>query len=233
MEKYWQAVEKPYDRRFMLDLETTGVDENKDDILEVGILEVQWPFKHGQYWVPGHSFNFVFHNKRQPDNLFAKEQMAELYKLCNETPEENTIELCRIRMIDWLGSLGVKRPNGMKIMGMSIASLDIPFCLKHKLLEKQGYKPDPNDPTKEVATGDFHYRMHEQQGGIELCMKAIGYMGDRSAFVDMIREVYTTAIPEESPAALAGACKPHRALYDCYKQVDIENGLIHMLRHWK
>lgn len=230
---YWDAVKNPHDRRFMLDLEATGVNIETDDILEVGVLEVQWPHKHSMYWVPGRSFNFVLHSKRKPENAFARNTMAGLYKLCNETPETSNISSCREALSKWLDTFDVRRPDDVHIMGNAVSNFDIPFTIKHKLLEPSGYIQDPEDRNKEIMTGDFHYRIHEQQGGVELAMKVIDFKGERRAFVEFAREAYPTPIPKESPAALGGACKPHRALYDCYKQVDLENGLIHLLRKWK
>lgn len=233
MEELWERVTDPFDRRFMLDLETTGVNIETDDILEVGVLEVQWPRRHSMYWVPGMAFNFILHNKRQPESAFARKEMADLYKLCNETDESQDIALCRKELIKWIDSLGVKRPGGVHIMGNTAANFDVPFAVKSGLLEPSGYVQDPKDPTRETMVGDFHYRIHEQQGGTELAMKVIGYTGRRKPFVDMAREIYTTPIPDNSPAAISGACKPHRALYDCYTQVDLENGFIHLMRNWK
>ena len=106
VDNYLTTVDDPVDRRLMLDLETKGVNVETDDILEVGVLEVQWPRKHSMYWVPGKSFNFVIHNKRQPETAFARREMEGLYKLCNETPKSQDIASCRKALIKWFDSFG-------------------------------------------------------------------------------------------------------------------------------
>jgi hypothetical protein len=74
----------------MIDIEATGIDPTKEELLAVGILECTWD---GNFWQPGRAKEWVLHTDRQPESEFAKEHMTALYAKCNAAPNCMTIQL--------------------------------------------------------------------------------------------------------------------------------------------
>jgi hypothetical protein len=104
-------------------------------------------------------------------------------------------------------------------MGWNVTMLDIPF-----MLEKGYLRPFYRQTVEgmEISTGDFHYRVYEQSGSISLAQCVLG-VENRNDLVARAQVDYPEiALPEDG--------KDHDALYDCYRQLKVENGLIRLLR---
>ena len=67
------------EKHFMIDIETTGIDHTKEDLLSIGILEAEFSQR---YWRPGRSKEWIVRCERKPESEFAKEHMAALYEQC-------------------------------------------------------------------------------------------------------------------------------------------------------
>lgn len=64
------------EKHFMIDIEATGIDHTKEDLLSIGILEAEFSQR---YWRPGRSKEWIVRCERKPESEFAKEHMAALY----------------------------------------------------------------------------------------------------------------------------------------------------------
>src|SRR5690606_39907279 len=94
-----------------------------------------------------------------------------------------------------------------------------PFLVAKGCLHPSKYETGPDG--KDVRVGDFHYRIYELGGAVSLAQNVLGY-SDRQALTEAAREAY----PElELPEG-----KEHDAIYDCYRQLRMLNGLIRMTR---
>jgi hypothetical protein len=201
------------EKHFVLDIEAVNTDKKRDDILQIALLEAD--FIDG-FWKPGKFYNRFLHTSCQPESQFAKENMVELFKLCNSVAP-NTAEEIRQEMLAFFKECKV-RPPYVYFMGWNATMMDIPFLEEQQYL-RPFYRETVNGV--DIPTGDYHYRVYEQSGSISLAMCVLG-MENRNELVNLAFESY----PEiEMPPG-----KPHDALYDCYQQLRIENGLIRLVR---
>ena len=86
------------EKHFMLDIESTGIDSSKEDLLQIGILEADFD---GNKWVAGRTLEIIQHTDKKPESVFAKEHMAKLYEVCNRAPKW---EAENIRWMLWISS---------------------------------------------------------------------------------------------------------------------------------
>ncbi len=209
------------EKHFMIDIETTGVNQETDEILEIGIVEIEnVSMTNGAYWyLTGRQFHKVLHSNRQPESEFAKKHMTALYELCNDTPESENYEKARreifqfIHPNDWNDEF--KEHSEPKLfMGWNASNFDMPFMFNKGLL-RPSYYTQVNG--KETLCGDVHYRIYEQTGSVQLLSDVTGL--DRKTIEVLAMDLNPTNIklPEG---------KEHDALYDCYKQIIMQNGLI-------
>jgi hypothetical protein len=203
------------EKHFMIDIETTGIDPAKEDLLQVGVLELD--FKEG-YWWPGKSLEITQHTGRQPVTAFAKKHMTALYEKCRNQPWLSP-ELFRENLLQFFRECGANPPD-VYLMGWNASNFDIPFLMHHRVLVPSTYQQ--NADGTETRVGDFHYRIYELGGAVSLAQNVLGYGEDRTGLLNVAKESMTeTHLP---------AGKEHDALYDCYAQVRLLNGLIRMMQ---
>lgn len=202
------------ERHFMIDIETTGIDPKKEDLLEVSILEL---VQRNGYWVPGRSTTFLNGTTRKPESEFAKKHMVQKYEMCNmvaPAPAE------RIRQVltDFFKSCGCEGAKDTYLMGWNASNFDIPF-----LVEKGALVPNYYETVngKDEMRGDFHYRVYEMGGALSITQNVVNI--DRNL---LIKAAFNNYPEIEMPEGF----KEHDALYDCYRQARILNGLIRILR---
>jgi hypothetical protein len=110
-------------------------------------------------------------------------------------------------------------PPDVYLMGWNASNFDIPFLMHHRVLVPSTYQQ--NADGTETRVGDFHYRIYELGGAVSLAQNVLGYGEDRTGLLNVAKESMTeTHLP---------AGKEHDALYDCYAQVRLLNGLIRMM----
>jgi len=205
------------EKHFMVDIESTGVDIERDEILQVGILEVTWA---GRQWEPGRNLEFLIRSERQPESAFAKEHMADLYRRCNEVKPESRSAM-RNRILGFFLECGAKNVNETYLMGWNASNFDVPFLVAWQLLRPSRYETQPDGTDKMV--GDFHYRIYEIGGAVSLVQNLLN-APDRNGLLERARAAFPIP-PEQMPAG-----KPHDALYDCYSQLQLLNGLLCLAR---
>lgn len=203
------------EKHFMIDIETTGIDPTREDLLQVGILELD--YAEG-FWRPRRSIEFEQHTGRKPESAFAKAHMTALYEKCNRAPYASPENL-RKAILAFFRACGAESPN-VYLMGWNASNFDIPFLVHHRLLVPSSYQMGPDG--KDVMVGDFHYRIYELGGSVSLAQNVLGYE-DRNKPLEDAKAAY----PEiELPEG-----KQHDALYDCYAQTQLLNGLIRLVRN--
>lgn len=205
-------------KHFMLDIETTGIQPDQHDLLQIGCLEVDFDPKT-RLWKSGKWIELLVHSDKKPQSEFAKENMAALYDRCNKA-EYQPASYYRGALTSFFAVCGAKAPN-VFIMGWNASNFDLPF-LQHKgILRPSGYVTEYG---KDRQVGDTHYRVYEIAGAIGLALNVTG----------MERE---TLLDEALKLGLASGVKlpegkDHDALYDCYKQLAQLNGLIEIMRNY-
>lgn len=204
------------EKHFMLDIETTGIDPAKEDLLQIGILECDFT-KEG-YWQPGRSFELLQGSGRQPENEFAKKFMAPLYKRCNQAPYQIPADI-RYQIKKFFNECGAIAPN-VYLMGWNASNFDIPFLCHHGILKPNYYETSYDG--KDIMRGDFHYRVYEIGGSVSLAQNVMQKQ-DRKLFLEEVQ-----SLPQRF--ALPAQREQHDALFDCYKQLHLLNGLILAMR---
>lgn len=191
---------------FMIDIETTGVEPQKEVVLQLAIVEMNFI---GGLWEKGKTFNFIQHTDRQPTTKFARDHMVELYAACNKAPfvppakvREDVLAFCK--------SCGAEPPN-VFFAGWNAGIFDIPFLEYHGYLKTAKYIDDQ-------LTGDCHYRVYEISGALQLVANVRG-----NNEINLVLKEAQKMSPK-----LEGA--RHDALYDCERQIHILNALIQMMR---
>lgn len=197
----------------MIDIEATGIDHAKEDLLSIGLLEADWD---GKRWLAGASKEWFVHTDREPESQFAKEQMAELYAKCRAAPVLTT-ERLRWEVLEFLRSHGTTGATDTYFMGWNASNFDLPFLVAKGILVPSSYATVDG---KDQQVGDYHYRVYEMGGAISLAQNV--KEEEREKLIERARE----ALPVlDSPAG-----KKHDALHDCYTQLHLLNGLIQICR---
>lgn len=207
------------EKHFMIDIEATGVDKDKDQILEVGIVEIQQvELSHGRFWVPtDRQYHKILHYAGQPETPFAKQHMKELYKQCNEAPVSSNysqmadeLQLFIHPELDDLDKYATPK----LFMGWNASNFDLEFMFRKKVLTPSYYATVDG---KEEIRGDVHYRVYEQTGSLQLICDITG----------LSRKTVEALALELNPTELKlPKGKEHTAIYDCYRQIILQNGLI-------
>lgn len=210
------------DHMVMLDIETTGVDFKKDDILQIAMVHMELrqddealPPK----WVPGNNFNFKLHTDKKPMSQFAKEHMVALYKQCNAIKRMSARKV-RERVLRGLNRIWPMSLGPIQFSGWNAGIFDVTFLREKKYLLPSGYVTVNG---KDKMVGDYHYRVYGIEGAFQMTMDAFGVTKDE-----------LNAKLEEMPRTfkhdIFDRAKEHDALYDCYDQIDVINKLIQLNR---
>lgn len=213
------------ENHFMVDIETTGVNKESDEILEVGVVEIEYKYP---FWIPtGRVYHRVLHYAGQPETPFAKQHMKELYKKCNETDPSSNYELLSRELKLFIHNRVAPRPPALSLsgevpklfMGWNASNFDIPFLFIKNILTPSYYETQPDG--KEKLMGDVHYRIYEQTGSVQIISDMSG----------LDRKTLERLAPDINPVPVAlPEGKSHDALYDCYSQINMQNGLIQIGR---
>lgn len=200
---------------YMIDIETTGVDQRKDSILEIALVEIS--FNDGYWHTTGRKFHKILNYTGHPESEFAKKHMKGLYKKCNETPWIDKAVIAE-ELQEFVHN-NAKTTNEVKprfFMGWNASNFDMPFMFSHGLLTPSYYAIN-QETKKEELRGDAHYRIYEQTGSVQILSDMTGL--DRKTIEALAMDLNPTglSLPEG---------KSHDALYDCYKQIIMQNGLI-------
>jgi hypothetical protein len=202
------------ERHFVVDIEAVNVNEKVDDILQIALLETNF---HNGFWHPGKTYNRFLFSDAQPESQFAKEHMVELFKHCNGL-EPYLVEDVRQEMLTFFRNCGA-RPPYVYLLGWNATMMDIPF-LKYQEFLRPFYREIIGGI--DVPTGDYHYRVYEQSGSLSFAQCVLN-MPDRNDLINLAYDSY--------PEIQMPPGKDHDALYDCYKQLRMENGLIRLVRN--
>lgn len=191
---------------FMIDIETTGVDPRKEEVLQIALIEMNFL---GGYWEKGKTFNFFQHTPKPPTTKFALDHMKEIYEKCNKAP---FVEPAKVRkmIVDFCIECGANPPN-IFFAGWNAGIFDIPFLEHHGYLVTAKYENDK-------LVGDSHYRVYEISGALNLVANVRG----NNEINAVLKEAQKLAPKHEG--------NRHDALFDCERQMHILNSLIRMMR---
>lgn len=203
------------EKHFMIDIEATGIDPAKEALLSIGILECEF---ENRFWQPKRSKEWIVRCERQPESEFAKEHMTALYAKCNAAPQLTT-ERLRWEVLDFIRGCGTTGPDDTYFMGWNASNFDIPFLVAKGVLVPSSYELGPDG--KDRMVGDFHYRIYEMGGALSLTQNA-RCTWDRKTITEMAKEL--------QPRFPMPPGKQHDALFDCYHQLHLLNGLLELVR---
>lgn len=219
---------------YMVDIETTGTSLEKDQILQLSI--VQMIQDKGPLWDVGEVLNIYFYTDVQPEQMstYAKKHQCALYDRCRSSPYapfrsdahrkvvvqmlNGFIERCHGGMDD----LSVAR-SLLPFVGWNAAGFDMPFLVRDGLFRR------PEMTSEGHLMGTYHYRILDLQSLVSFFMTTRGYT-DRESFLSNILsdvEDNTEALRQKHSWTVDG----HDGLYDCFRQIRILNGLTSRFRN--
>lgn len=203
---------------FMIDIESTGVDQENDDIIEIGIVKMIK--SQCGFYVASQLGNYhrILHTNKKPVSKFAIEHMKDLYEKANNACQASASEV-RDDIVSWLKLNGATGAKDVMFCGWNSSTFDTPFMVKKGYLIPSGYDADDNQ------IGDFHYRPYEISGAIELAGDVLGY--SRKTVLSMAKD---SSDSMDHRFRMLPDGKSHDAIYDCYDQIKMLNGLIKITR---
>lgn len=197
----------------MIDIETTGTDVDKCSLLQIGILPLEYKDGYFYPYTPKiasleiENFNitekgFVFTQAyKGPISEWGQKYQFDLYQKCASVQEVRPLSV-RAEMLSYMKVIGSPLP--FIAAGKNLGIFDMP------ILQRLQY----------FTRSDFHYRLEDMSGCFKLAQRVTGKT--KEELEKIAREVCPV------PHVVAGAA--HDALYDCYDQTNIYNGLIKYMR---
>lgn len=206
------------ENHWMIDIETTGTDKDKDEILEIALVELAQG-ADGFWFMTEKEYHKILYYAGKPETEFAKTHMASLYEKCNNAdPSINYASVGEDIRAFIHGYSEHSTPQFF--MGWNASGFDMEFMFKKGLLTPSYYELDEKTG-KEALKGDAHYRVYEQTGALKLVSDATG----------LSSKAVKTLAEDLNPANIKPPKgKAHDALYDCYWQTIMMNGLIEISR---
>jgi oligoribonuclease (3'-5' exoribonuclease) len=175
------------DRLVMIDCEMTGLQWDKDDIIQIAALKLQ--LEGDQYVVVGDPFELFLHTDLTPESEFAKKYMAEVYKKANKSPYgyAEAADMLKVFLGDWAGKVS---PVG------DCVPTDIMFLLQKGVIKSSYY--DLVDGKDVAVPGTFFYEFFDinaiksiarQKMGIKFDKELPRLPGDHDALVDCYNQL--------------------------------------------
>lgn len=256
-------------KHFMIDIETSGVDREKDVVLEIAMLEVDYD---GVRWNAGRKFRQSYPSDLKPTTVFQKEHQQGLFAECNALYLTHDVSRKKSVLALWAqpangplppppvryrSSKPPRHRNELRgffalcdetirvtlaplelehepftcipdplvyLMGWNISGFDVPFLVHHRFLRPSSYTDVDG---KQVQHGDFHYRHYELGGAAAFARDVLNVDIETTAKRDAF---FAWAKCFDQDTVLPPGAK-HGALYDCYAQLKLLNGLLHVARN--
>lgn len=212
----------------MVDIETTGLDKDLDDILEISMVRAEL---EGGVFYPTDTLDLFLPSRREPANDFAKQHMGWLYDHCNNlykstylTPVDDLTysdilksiyNSSREKILDFFNDWS----DGQPTIAVWNAGFDLQFLQKKSILF-------PND---------YDYRVYEMSGMTMGFMDSLGFPSEmRSEFLEIISGLDTAVSLPTADDLPQNATEPesleHWGHYDSKKQLKVLNGYLKVMR---
>jgi len=202
--------------KFMIDIETTGVNFEKDQLLEIGIVALT--LENG-FYRPGGIFHKYQYCDRQPTSEFAKKYQVELYGKCNNAPNV-PVEKMRELILEFLGKHNYQGVDTI-FVGKAAGFFDMRFLDHHGYLKGPSYKMING---KETQYGDFSHRVDDITTLHNV--NSIVFGVKRKDFSSACANIDHTINMDE----LKNQAGEHNAIYDCMSQLKELNGYMKLMR---
>lgn len=155
----------------MLDIETTGIDFNKNQVLQICFLEL-FKNKSNQY-VPGRMFNRLLNYDGYSAEEWARKNNADLLDKCSKVPYQAPV-VVKCEILNFFNQCNKGSDEKPGIMGLNVGSFDLPFLKHHGFLGPE----------------DYHYRVYELRGAYNLATDVLGPaalkdIGNACAWLDL------------------------------------------------
>jgi oligoribonuclease (3'-5' exoribonuclease) len=201
---------------FMLDIETSGLDKEKDDILELTFVHMTKDDK-GLY-KPGEELTLTFPSEKTPSEWAAKHPaQVDLHKRSNALwdsmqPEEKTPQFtshhARQMTLEFFKKCGYEGKRPM-VCGLNVGNFDLDFLIRKGFIEEK----------------DYGYRLYDLTSVVEHWADVMGFPSEqRTSFIDelQVEGATRTSLPEGSA---------HGSRWDCHRQIQMLNGSLILARH--
>jgi len=202
----------------MVDLETTGTDPKKTEILEIGAVLVE--LDNG-VMTPKKNFHAYIQTDTpaNPENPFVMKFQKHLYDKCNSLPKSENLEKAKTNFNKFMGeSFPNQNPKVLNSLpqftGQNFSIFDSQYLLHYGFL-----KPSSHNEKNEI-TAFYNYRSLELQSYSIVLAQALGYES-ATEFMKYAASLDTEVVLPEGNA--------HTALYDCYQQIKGFNGVMKIL----
>lgn len=203
----------------MTDLETTGVDPEVTEILEMASVAINFD---GLKMKPIDHFHEYIFTKTKPNikDEFVMKYQQGLYKKCNELNPALNLENAQNKFKAFVNkhypNQNLTDINSLpQFTGQNFSAFDAHYLVKNNFLKK-GYK-DENGK----MYSHYNYRSLELQSFSIAFSTMLGFKSS-TEFIKYIASLDTeTVLPEGSA---------HTALYDCYNQIKFYNGMMIFLK---
>lgn len=196
--------------KFMLDLETDGVNYKQNSILEIGIVAME--FKNG-YWHPlKDHFHRIMYSSKQPSSEFARKYQKELYEKCNKSLHKD-LKKVKKEMFDFFKNHGVDKPE-ISFAGYNVGHFDLPFMHHNDLLIVSRYNG-------EQLISEYDYTPFEIGGILHLFSNHLNLSIEDTYHYLKDQDPVIKDIPKGSE---------HTAIYDNYIQIKVINGALSLLK---
>lgn len=197
-------------KHFVLDLETTGTDRFTDDVLQIGMVQVEYS---DGLWKPRREFELFLNCQREPDD-WGRQNIPHIYEQSKVAPIYSAEDVRAMIRHFMLEECEGDKPMYCQLMGWNIAIFDLLF------LERLGYlKPFAKAPDR----GDYSYRVYELQGLFQGVMNHTG---------QTTKELFGTIDFVDKNPERPKHRTTHDAIYDCYENIHRLNGLLKIMRSY-
>lgn len=220
-------------KMFMVDIETTGtilrphpmnLEEKPSKILQIAFLELLWS-QEANMWQPKNTYEWLaYHEMPEKLNPFQEKFQKGLFERCEKSRQiQDPLEV-RKQMLEFFRSCGVKPPLGVVLCGWNASNFDIPFLNRDQFL----HAPYTDNDTDQLI-GDHHYRIYELGGAIQFAENKLRFQVDRKDLCKKAEDIGWSEMFKAfgiDQVAIKTNRGEHDAVYDCYNQTAILNGLL-------
>jgi hypothetical protein len=198
-------------QKFMLDIETAGLEFKKSGarLLEIGVLEMVF---NGDHFRPGRSFTRVLPSSARASEWAVANGQQELYTEANRLFAEvedagSYFEQARQDFTAFFRECGITKPEDLHLAGRNLAGFDLPWLYFFDFLAKE----------------DHHYRLYDVTPALLL-------FADAQYLIKEVAEAVCLAHAKPGTPSSTYDAAAHTALGDCYRQVEVVNGLLTIMR---
>lgn len=228
MNSTWTA-RSPLPLHFIVDIETTGIEPEHNEVLQIAMLPVAFDVDRQRWRVVRPPLDFVVATDAKPKSEWAAEHMGWLFDKCNTLYAERkqaghnpkmcsaTVRKAVVRYMRETYPLSEMPKYGAELMGWNVGAFDLPFLSHH------GHLNVVSRAGKIKVQGDVSYRVYELQGAMRHTAALLGWSLNDT--FEAMQACGVGATDDDCDEWEVGRA-PHDAVYDCITNLYRVNGLL-------